>query len=102
MRSHKIARRSSKKCCGDFMTEHIAALLQRHSGPQNSTQGQLSVTKDIGQRDYIRFYANLFRAASLMLSLNFKQGKYSVVLHENFTNRKVLLSVWRSHQRKMR
>ena len=45
----------------------------------------------IGKKDFIRFNANPNPRSFTYAVVEFKQGKYSVVLMENFVNRKVLL-----------
>jgi hypothetical protein len=59
---------------------------------RNVPKGQLSVSEEIGKKDFIRFNANPQPRSFTYAVVEFKQGKYSVVLNENFTNRKVLLS----------
>ena len=54
-------------------------------------KGQLGVSEVIGKKDFIRFNANPNPRSFTYAVVEFKQGKYRVVLIENFTTRKVLL-----------
>ena len=56
-------------------------------------KGQLSVTEEIGKKDFIRFNANPIPRSFTYAVVEFKQGRYQVVLMENFVNRKVLLKL---------
>ncbi len=73
------------------MTEEAALYFKDIRGRRIVPKGQLSVTEEIGKKDFIRFNANPQARSFTYAVVEFKQGKYSVVLHENFVNRKVLL-----------
>ena len=69
-------------------------------GRRNAPKGQLSVSEVIGKKDFIRFNANPIPRSFTYAVVEFKQGKYSVVLMENFVTRKVLAEIWHPFQRR--
>ncbi len=73
------------------MTEESQKYYKDIRGRRNVPKGQLSVTENIGKKDYIRFNANPQPRSFTYAMVEFKQGRYRVVLMENFLNRKVLL-----------
>lgn len=89
--SQKIAKKKFKEVLRDFMTEQSQLYYKDIRGRRIVPKGQLSVSEEIGKRDFIRFNANPTPRSFTYAVVEFKQGKYSVVLNENFTNRKVLL-----------
>src|SRR5436853_3473384 len=60
-------------------------------GRRNAPKGQLGVSEVIGKKDFIRFNASPNPKSFTYVVTEFKKGIYSVVLNENFVNRKVLL-----------
>ena len=90
--SQKIAKKKFKVLLQDFMTEQSALYFKDIRGRRIVPKGQLSVTEVIGKKDFIRFNANPLPRSFTYAVTEFKQGKYSVVLHENFVDRKVILS----------
>ncbi len=90
--SQKIAKKKFKELLRDFMTEMSQQYFKDIRGRRLVPKGQLAVVEEIGKKDYIRFNANPQARSFTYAVVEFKQGKYSVVLNENFTNRKVLLS----------
>ncbi|MBD0331496.1 MAG: hypothetical protein ICV66_02465, partial [Chitinophagaceae bacterium] len=89
--SQRIAKKKFKDVLKDFMSEESQLYYKDIRGRRNVPKGQLSVTEEIGKKDFIRFNANPQPRSFTYAVVEFKQGKYSVVLHENFTNRVVLL-----------
>lgn len=89
--ANKIAKKKFKVILQDFMTEQSALYYKDIRGRRIVPKGQLSVTEEVGKKDYFRFNANPAPRSFTYAVVEFKQGKYSVVLNENFTNRKVLL-----------
>ena len=75
----------------NFMTEESQKYLKDIRGRRVAPKGQLSVSEFIKKKDYIRFNANPVPRNMSYAVVEFKQGKYSIVLNENFTNRKVLV-----------
>lgn len=90
--SQRIAKKKFKGLLQDFMTEMTQMYYKDIRGRRIVPKGQLSVTEEIGKKDFIRFNANPQPRSFTYAVVEFKQGKYSVVLQENFVNRKVLLS----------
>jgi len=89
--SNKIAKKKFKKLLEDFMVEMQQNYFKDIRGRRNTPRGQLSVSEDIGKKDYYRFNANPVPRSYTYALVEFKQGRYQVVLMENFVNRKVLL-----------
>jgi len=91
--SYKIAKKKFKKLLQDFMTDVQQQYFKDIRGRRNTPKGQLSVTEEIGKKDFIRFNANPQPKSFTYALVEFKQGRYQVVLMENFVNRKVLLKL---------
>ena len=91
--SNKIAKKKFKKLLADFMEEVPQQYFKDIRGRRNTPKGQLSVTEEIGKKDYFRFNANPVPKSFSYALVEFKQGRYQVVLMENFVNRKVLLKL---------
>jgi len=91
--SQKIAKKKFKKLLQDFMLEIPQQYFKDIRGRRNVPKGQLSVSEVIDKKDYIRFNANPVPRSFTYAMVEFKQGKYQVVLMENFVNRKVLLKL---------
>lgn len=89
--TQKVAKKKFKDVLRDFMTEESALYFKDIRGRRIVPKGQLSVTEEVGKKDFIRFNANPVPRSFTYAVTEFKQGKYSVVLHENFVNRKTLL-----------
>lgn len=90
--TQKIAKKKFKDVLRDFMTEEAQKYFKDARGRKLVPKGQLSVVEEIGKKDFIRFNANPMPRSFAYASVEFKQGKYSVVFHPNFTDRKVLLT----------
>ncbi len=80
-----------KTLLSDFMTEESQKYLKDIRGRRVAPKGQLAVTEYIKKKDYIRFNANPVPRNMSYAVVEFKQGKYTVILMENFVDRKVLL-----------
>ncbi|HZH95406.1 MAG TPA: hypothetical protein VEY06_05950, partial [Flavisolibacter sp.] len=89
--SQKIAKKKFKVVLQDFLTEQSALYFKDIRGRRIVPKGQLAITEEVGKKDFIRFNANPLPRSFTYAVVEFKQGKYSVVLNENFVNRKVLL-----------
>ncbi|MGB3005092.1 MAG: hypothetical protein WBC06_01180 [Chitinophagaceae bacterium] len=89
--SYKIAKKKFKNLLEDFMTDVQTQYFKDIRGRRNTPRGQLSVSEDIGKKDYFRFNANPVPRSFTYALVEFKQGRYEVVLMENFVNRKILL-----------
>src|SRR5688572_13136180 len=75
----------------DFMAEESQKYFKDIRGRRVVPKGQLAVTELIDKKDFIRFNANPVPRSMTYAVVEFKQGKYYVVLNENFVTRKVLL-----------
>lgn len=89
--SQKVTKKKFKVLLQDFMLEVPQQYFKDIRGRRNVPKGQLSLSEEIGKKDYIRFNANPNPKSFTYALVKFKQGKYSVVLMENFVSRKVLL-----------
>jgi hypothetical protein len=91
--SNKIAKKKFKVLLKDFMEEVPQQYFKDIRGRRNTPKGQLSITEEIGKKDFIRFNANPIPKNFSYAVVEFKQGRYQVVLMENFVTRKVLLKL---------
>lgn len=89
--SQRIAKKKFKELLSDFMTEMSQMYLKDVRGRRLMPKGQLSVTEEIGKKDFIRFNANPQPRSFAYAVVEYKQGKYSIVYHPNFVDRKVIL-----------
>lgn len=89
--SQRISKKKFKGVLEDFMTEMSQMYFKDIRGRRLMPKGQLSVNAEIGKKDFIRFNANPQARSFAYAVVEFKQGKYSVVFHPNFVDRKVLL-----------
>lgn len=89
--SKKITTKKFKEVLRDFMLEVPQQYYRDLRGRRNTPKGQLSVSEEIGKKDFIRFNANPNPKSFTYAVVEFRQGQYSVVLMENFVDRKVLL-----------
>jgi len=90
--TQKTAKKKFKEVLRDFMEEQQSIYMKDIRGRRTVPKGQLSVSLETTKKDYIRFNANPLPRSMTYAVTEFKQGKYSVVLQENFIKRKVLLS----------
>jgi hypothetical protein len=90
--TQKIAKKKFKEVLRDFMTEESAKYYKDIRARRIAPKGQLSVVHEIKKKDFIRFNANPQVRSFSYAAVEFKQGKYSVVFHPDFVNRKVLLT----------
>jgi hypothetical protein len=91
--SNKITKKKFKFLLQDFMNEVPQQYFKDIRGRRNSPKGQLSVSEEIGKKDFIRFNANPLPRSFTYAVVEFKQGRYQVVLMENFVSRKVLVKL---------
>ena len=89
--SQKVTKKKFKAVLKDFMLEVPQQYYKDIRGRRNAPKGQLGVSEVIGKKDFIRFNAHPNPKSFTYAVVEFKQGKYSVVLVENFVTRKVLL-----------
>ncbi len=91
--SQKIAKKKFKKILQDYMVDVPQQYFKDIRGRRNTPRGQLSVSETIGKRDYIRFNANPVPRSFSYAFVEFKQGRYQVVLMDNMVTRRVLLKL---------
>lgn len=91
--SNRIAKKKFKELLRDFMTEESQLYYKDIRARRVVPKGQLSVSEETRKKDFIRFNANPQPRSFTYAVVEFKQGRYQVVLHENFTSRKVLLTL---------
>lgn len=91
--SNKIAKKKFKKVLQDFMVDVQQQYFKDIRGRRNTPKGQLSISETVGKKDYIRFNANPVPRSFTYALVEFTQGRYQVVLMENFVNRKILLKL---------
>ena len=90
--SNRVTKKKKfKTLLTEFMTEESQKYLKDIRGRRVAPKGQLAVTEYIKKKDFIRFNANPIPRNMTYAVVEFKQGKYSVILMENFVDRKVLL-----------
>lgn len=100
--SNKIAKKKFKVLLADFMNEVPQNYLKDIRGRRNSPKGQLSLSEDIGKKDFIRFNANPNAKSYTYAYVEFKQGRYQIVLVENMSDRTVLVKLGvRSREKEM-
>ncbi|MGE5518503.1 MAG: hypothetical protein ACM3VS_01165 [Candidatus Dadabacteria bacterium] len=90
--TQKIAKKKFKEVLKDFMNDLSQQYYRDIRSRKIVPKGQLSVVEEIGKKDFIRFNANPVPRNFSYAVTEFKQGKYSVVYHDNMYNRKTLLS----------
>lgn len=89
--TQKIAKKKFKAVLQDFMQDMSQLYYKDMRGRRLMPKGQLAVTEEVGKKDFLRFNANPQPRSYTYAVTEFKQGKYSVVMHENFVDRKVIL-----------
>jgi len=89
--TQKIAKKKFKDVLKDFMNEVPNSYLKDIRARKVAPKGQVTVSEEVGKKDFIRFNANPIPKSFTYAVVEFKQGIYSVVLHENFIDRKVLV-----------
>lgn len=89
--TQKVAKKKFKDVLRDFMNEVPQQYYKDIRSRRVMPKGQLAVVEEIGRKDFIRFNANPNPRSFTYAVVEFKDGKYSVVLNEDLYNRKVLL-----------
>ncbi|WP_121353772.1 hypothetical protein [Flavisolibacter nicotianae] len=91
--TNKIAKKKFKDMLSDFMQEMPDMYQKDLRGRKYAPKGTVTVTEDVtDKKDFIRFNANPQPKSFMYAVTEFKQGKYSVVLHENYYDKKTLLT----------
>ena len=90
--SQRIAKKKFKEVLRDFMTANEEKYYADIKGRKNFPKGSISIVEEISKnKDFIRFTANPAPRSQTYAVVEYKKGKYSVVLYQDLTNRKVLL-----------
>ncbi|HTQ28410.1 MAG TPA: hypothetical protein VMI35_09790 [Puia sp.] len=90
--SERICKKKFKDVLKDFMTEEQERYEKDIRGRRNAPKGTVSVVEDINDnKDFFQFSPNPAPKSQTYALVEWKRGKYKVVLHENFVNSKVLL-----------
>ncbi|MDQ6609589.1 MAG: hypothetical protein M3Y85_07190 [Bacteroidota bacterium] len=89
--TQKIAKKKFKDVLKDFMQEMPNIYLKDIRGRKIAPKGQVTVSEEVGKKDFIRFNANPLPKSFAYAVVEFKQGVYRVVLHDNVGDSKVLL-----------
>ena len=89
--SEKVTKKKFKDLLKDFMIDVPQQYYKDIRSRKNAPKGQLGVSEVIRKKDFIRFNANPNPKSFTYAVVEYKQGVYTVVLNENFVNRKVLL-----------
>lgn len=91
--TNKIAKKKFKEVLKDFMQEMPEMYQKDLRGRKFAPKGTVTVSEDVKpNRDFIRFNANPQPKSFMYAVVQFKKGKYSVELHENYYDKKTLLS----------
>ena len=90
--SQRIAKKKFKDLLRDFMIENEEKYYNDIRGRRNFPKGSISIVEEVKHnKDYIRFTANPNPRTQTYAVVEYKKGKYYVVLYDNLTNRKILL-----------
>ncbi len=91
--TNKIAKKKFKDVLKEFMQEVPDMYLKDLRGRKAAPRGTVTVSEDVNERkDFIRFNANPQPRSFMYAVTQFKQGRYSVMLHENYYDKKALVS----------
>lgn len=90
--SLRISKKKFKDLLKEFMTYQQEKYYKDMRGRRNFPKGSVSVVEEVSEKkDFIRFTPNPAPRSQTYAVVEFRRGQYSVVLYENFINRKVLL-----------
>ena len=89
--SLRITQKKFKTILKDFFAEVPQQYYKDLRGRRNAPKGQLAISKFVDRKDYIRFNANPNPKSFTYAYVEYNQGKYSVILMQDFVRKKVLL-----------
>ncbi|MDO6433910.1 hypothetical protein Q4E93_25105 [Flavitalea sp. BT771] len=90
--SQRICKKKFKEVLKDFMAEQEDVFDKDIRGRRNFPKGTVAVVEDVNDhKDFFHFSPNPAPRSQTYAVVEFKHGRYSVVLHENFINKKILL-----------
>ncbi len=91
--SERICKKKFKEVLSDLMQKESDKYYQDLRGRRNYPKGSIAVTEDVNEnKDFYHFAANPNARSYTYAVAEYKKGRYSVSLYENFVNRKVLIS----------
>lgn len=91
--SLRICKKKFKEVLKDFMAFQEDRYEKDIRGRRNFPKGSVSVVEEINDhKDFFHFSPNPLPKSQTYAVVEYKRGKYKVVLHENFVDTKVLLS----------
>jgi hypothetical protein len=92
--SQRICKKKFKEVLKDFMAEEEDKYEKDLRGRRNFPKGTVSVTEDVNDhKDFFHFSPNPLPKSQTYADVEYNRGKYTVTLHENYINNKVLLKV---------
>lgn len=90
--SQRIAKKKFKLLLADFMNYQQEKYYKDMRQRRNVPKGTVTEMKVVSEKkDYFRFSPNPAPRSQTYAVVEYKKGQYSVVLYENYVNRKVLL-----------
>ena len=88
----RICKKKFKEVLADFMDKETEKYEKDIRGRRNYPKGNLSVTEDIDEnKDFYHFTPNPNPRSFTYAVTEYKKGRYTVALYENYVNRKVLI-----------
>jgi len=90
--AQRICKKKFKDVVADFMNEEGELYNKDIHGRRNFPKGIISVVEEVSdKKDFFHFSPNPVPRSQTYAVVEFNSGRYCVVLHENYVNRKVLL-----------
>jgi hypothetical protein len=90
--SQRIAKKKFKEVLRDFMTRNEEKYYQDIRGRKNFPKGTVSVVEETSNnKNFFHFTANPAPRSQTYAVVEYKKGKYYVVLYDNLVDRKILL-----------
>ena len=87
--SQRIAKKKFKEVLRDFMTANEEKYYNDIRGRRNFPKGTISIVEEIKHnKDYLHFTANPNPRTQTYAVVEYKKGRYYVVLYDNLTNKK--------------
>lgn len=90
--SQRICKMKFKQVLRQFMSDNEEKYYADIKGRRNFPKGSISIVEEVKKnKDFIRFTPNPVPRSQTYAVVEYAKGRYSVVLYENLTDRKVLL-----------
>lgn len=91
--AQRICKKKFKEVLREFMTYNEEKYYQDIKGRKNFPKGSISIVEETSpNKNFIHFTANPAPRSQTYAVVEYKKGKYQVVLYENLVDRKVLLT----------